>query len=90
MRSIRIQLCNGIGYKEWFLPSKDELNLIYTNKITINTTATAKGDSIFSDSFYNFYRSSTKSVDNRAWEQVLGNGDQIGRNKKHHMVCACY
>ena len=49
----------GGGYTDWFLPSKDELNLMYTNKATINTTATANGGSSFSSSWY---WSSTESI----------------------------
>jgi len=53
---------NGGGYTDWFLPSKDELNQMYTNKATINTTASAYGGSNFSTNYY--YWSSTETVDN--------------------------
>ena len=48
---------NGIIYNDWFLPSKDELNQMYTNKAAINTTASANSGSNFS---INYYWSSTE------------------------------
>jgi hypothetical protein len=63
----------GGGFTDWFLPSKDELNQMYTNKATINTTASANGGSNFST---NFYWSSTEGGNGNAWEQSFGNGYQ--------------
>jgi TolB-like protein len=55
-----VQLCDSLscgGYDDWFLPSKDELYLIYQNLI-------AKGIGDFSA---NFFWSSTNGLDNSAW-----------------------
>ena len=65
----------GGGYTDWFLPSKDELNQMYTNKATINTTASANGGSNFSA---NYYWSSTEGGDDSAWGQGFASGSQIG------------
>jgi hypothetical protein len=65
---------NQITYSDWFLPSKDELNQMYQNRETINTTASANGGSNFS---INYYWSSTESGNNVAWSQGIYNGSQI-------------
>ncbi len=64
---------NEITYSDWFLPSKDELNQIYTNKATINTTAAANSGSNFSNVYY---WSSTEYDNGRAWKQYFFNGFQ--------------
>ena len=69
---------SGGGYDDWFLPSKDELAQIYTNKATINTTASANGGSNFA---LDNYWSSTEYDSNGAWKQSFGNGSQGGNNK---------
>ena len=58
---------NGGGYTDWFLPSKDELNKMYQNKSTINSTATANGGSNFSDTQDGEYWSSTEYSSTLAW-----------------------
>jgi len=68
----------GGGYTDWFLPSKDELNKMYTNRATINTTAVANGGSDFST---NYYWSSTESDDNNAWLQIFSDGYKYSNNK---------
>ena len=70
---------NGGGYTDWFLPSKDELNQMYQNKSTINTTALANGGSTFlSESYW----SSTEYSSNWAWIQAF-NYDSQGYNVKY-------
>jgi hypothetical protein len=71
---------SGGGYDDWFLPSKDELNQIFTNKATINTTASANGGSNFA---INYYWSSTEYDSNNAWLQNFNIGSQYGNLKSH-------
>jgi TolB-like protein len=69
------QLCAGLdfdGYKDWFLPSKDELNLMYRN-------LKQKGLGGFSAAFY---WSSSQGGSNDAWLQHFGDGSQ-GTNDKY-------
>jgi hypothetical protein len=56
----------GGGYTDWFLPSKDELNLMYLNRATINTTAASNSGSDFSNWYY---WSSTEDDVSSAWNQ---------------------
>ena len=65
--SYAAQLCNDLivgGYNDWFLPSKDELNKLYLNKVAIGGFAV---DSYWSSSEYRAYY---------AWYQYFGNGYQ--------------
>ena len=68
----------GGGYDDWFLPSKDELNQMYTNKATINTTASANGGSDFAAASY---WSSTEVDISFAWFQIFNNGFQLSYSK---------
>ena len=69
------QICNdlqitegGKTYGDWYLPSKEELNVMFQNKATIDATATANGGSNFASAFY---WSSTENGNNisTAWSQ---------------------
>jgi len=63
------QLCNDLivdGYNDWFLPSEDELNLMYTN-LKVAGVGGFTGGGYWSSSEYN--------ADN-AWYQDLGYGSQ--------------
>jgi TolB-like protein len=68
------QLCIALefeGFKDWFLPSKEELDLMYTN-------LKEKGLGGFTSQFY---WSSSQIDGNCAWIQYFGNGTQGDSNK---------
>ncbi len=65
-------------YGDWYLPSKEELNLMYQNKATIDATAIANGGFAFAT---NYYLSSTEKSFNGVWVQYFSNGDQSDGSK---------
>ncbi len=70
----------GGGYTDWFLPSKDELNKMYLNRSTINTTAAANSGSDFTN---DVYWSSTEYSSSNAWGQYIYLGTQGTTNKNY-------
>ncbi len=68
----------GKTYGDWYLPSKEELNLMYQNKTIIDATATANGGVAFAT---NYYWSSTEYNNGYAWRQYFSNGFQYFGNK---------
>ena len=63
----------GKTYGDWYLPSKEELNLMYQNKATIDATAGVNGGSGFASAYY---WSSTENDIYFAWLQYFVNGLQ--------------
>jgi hypothetical protein len=75
------QICNdyyieiaGIKYGGWYLPSKQELQLMLTNKSTIDVTATANGGTALDT---DIYWSSTELMWNSAWMIYFGTGSPL-------------
>ena len=67
--SYAAQLCRDLtegGYSDWFLPSKDELNLMYINLYQ-------QGIGGFAE---DYYWSSSEDDANLAWAQSFNDGDQ--------------
>jgi hypothetical protein len=72
----------GVIYGDWYLPSKDELELMYKNRATINTTAIANGGSAFANTYY---WSSTEINGSNAWIKFFASGYQGSSNKGNLM-----
>jgi len=72
----------GKTYGDWYLPSKEELNLMYQNKATIDATAGVNGGSGFASAYY---WSSTESSNYNAWKQNFVNGYQ-SISSKHYAL----
>ncbi len=68
----------GKTYDDWYLPSKEELDLMYQNKATIDATAGVNGGSGFASASY---WSSTENNNNYAWNQFFGFGAQSSSAK---------
>ena len=67
-------MCNKLslnGYNDWFLPSKDELYLLYLQKVAGKVGGFVN----------NFYWSSTETSYNEAWSQSFTNGAGAGAGK---------
>ncbi len=63
----------GKTYGDWYLPSKEELDLMYQNKAIIDATAGANGGSGFASAYY---WSSTEYLTSNAWYQAFDDGYQ--------------
>ena len=74
------ELAKG-GYGDWYLPSKEELSLMYNNRLTINIAALAVGGSIFPSQSYWSSTEDTADDDMNAWFQNFHNGNQAVTNK---------
>ena len=70
----------GKTYGDWYLPSKEELNLMYQNKATIDATAGVNGGSGFASAYY---WSSTESNNFNAWIQYFDLGFQYYGDKNY-------
>ncbi|MBU4228106.1 DUF1566 domain-containing protein [bacterium] len=75
------QLCDALvygGYTDWFLPSKDELNLMYKNLKVNNNIGGFASDS--------FYWSSSVGNGYNAWYQLFAGGSQSYGDKYDYFV----
>ena len=75
------KLCKELvleGYTDWYLPSKEELDLMYQHKATIEASAIAHNGAAFSTTSY---WSSTEHGAYSAWSQNFNVGEQESKVK---------
>ena len=66
---IAARLCGDLvlnGYSDWYLPSKDELNKLYINRVAVGGFASG------------YYWSSSEVDGGIAWSQLFGTGQTFG------------
>ena len=69
---IAARLCGNLvlgGYSDWYLPSKDELNKLYINRVAVGGFSS------------NYYWSSSENFGNYAWGQYFNDGFQYPNDK---------
>ena len=69
---IAARLCGDLvlgGYSDWYLPSKDELNKLYINRVAVGGFSS------------NYYWSSSENFGNYAWGQYFNDGFQYPNDK---------
>ena len=72
---IAARMCGDLvlgGYSDWYLPSKDELNQLYKNRIAIGGFSNTD------------YRSSSEYSNYTSWGQYFDNGTQYYNNSKEY------
>jgi hypothetical protein len=77
------QFCRGLtigGFNDWYLPAKDELNVVYTNRASVGG-----GDALDVDTTY--YWASTESNSTQAWLQRFSDGNASGGTKNTASFC---
>lgn len=80
---IAANICESLtleGYSDWFLPSKDELNLMYQNLHLYNIGDFSFNTNQFNPYGINYWSSTVYDIHN-AWYQDFEDGSQNGQNK---------
>ena len=70
------QLCRNLG-ADWYLPSRDELQILYTNRAAIGNFIA------------NNYWSSTENDSHNAWNLNFGNGSWYSHGKNSYIHVRC-
>jgi len=74
------RLCSDLssgGYTDWYLPAKDQLNTLYTQRAVVGGFTTSN------------YWSSTENSSNSAWSQYFNLGNQSNNYKNNGFYVRC-
>jgi len=74
------------GYSDWFLPNYEELNLLYTNRVSIGSFATTGPSPSYTDGAY---WSSTYATADNAWSLRFGSGSKVSSSKLTDQYIRC-
>lgn len=74
---------NAHGQTDWYLPARDELNVLYTNRAAIGGFNTSGSFPAV------YYWSSSEDDNNGAWYQRFGDGDQNDLSKLNGLSVRC-
>jgi hypothetical protein len=81
--SLCLNSTNG-GQNDWYLPSLDELSLLWHSRFNINKSiSTIGGATVLNHFANNFYWCSTESSDGSSWSFMTGNGDGATNSKNN-------
>jgi len=76
-----LKITSGKTYGDWYLPSTEELDLMYQNKDVINATAARNGGDSFSTGHYWSSTEYGPNGKNYAWSYNLFSGGDVGAEK---------
>lgn len=69
---------SSYGYSDWYLPSQQELKVLYTNRVAIKNFQSA-----------NYWSSSENASQGNAWSQSFTNGQQLPMNTQTQSRVRC-
>lgn len=79
------------GHSDWYLPARNELSVMYTNKTAIGNFDVTHGGTAVSGGYPGLYWSSSENTNNNAWNQRFSDGNQYtysGKNPFLSVRCA--
>ncbi len=79
---------SGNTYGDWYLPSREELALMYQNRASINATATANGGSSFVNDFYWSSTEGNNTIYAWVYDYTSGSNSYISQKNTYHSVRA--
>ncbi len=77
------------GNSDWYLPAKNELNILYTNAAAIGHFDVTDGSTVVSGGYPGLYWSSSEGSNNNAWYQRFSDGNQTNTFKNVFLSVRC-
>jgi hypothetical protein len=80
---------SAYGHTDWYVPARDELNVMYINRAAIGTFDTTDGATQIGGAYPGLYWSSTEASNPNAWYQRFSDGVQYGTSKYGLLAVRC-